>query len=91
MAFASSNAKHSLYPDVDQSHPDLNTPFFSAPTTSTSAATGNSLYPTVDPNELAQNLFPETVEEDAAPPPPTTEETIIAVPPHRPRPTYENI
>jgi len=84
MAFASSNAKQSLYPDVDQSHPDLNTPFFSAPTTSTcagaGAATGNSLYPTVDPNELAQNLFPETVEEDAAPPPPTTEETIIAVP-----------
>jgi spartin len=66
MAFASSNAKQSLYPDVDQSHPDLNTPFFSAPTTSTGAATGNSLYPTVDPNKLAQNLFPETVEEDAA-------------------------
>ncbi|AQL08136.1 Senescence/dehydration-associated protein-related [Zea mays] len=82
MAFASSNAKQSLYPDVDQSHPDLNTPFFSAPTTSTcagaGAATGNSLYPTVDPNELAQNLFPETVEEDAAPPPPTTEEEVLA-------------
>ncbi|AQL08138.1 Senescence/dehydration-associated protein-related [Zea mays] len=59
MAFASSNAKQSLYPDVDQSHPDLNTPFFSAPTTSTcagaGAATGNSLYPTVgDKKEVVE-------------------------------------
>lgn len=81
MASASSNAKQSLYPAVDQSHPDLNTPFYSAPTTSTSgSAAGGSLYPTVDPNELAENLFPETAEEDAAPPPPTTEETVVAVP-----------
>uniref|UniRef100_K4AA53 Senescence domain-containing protein n=1 Tax=Setaria italica TaxID=4555 RepID=K4AA53_SETIT len=78
MASASSNAKQSLYPEVNQSHPDLNTPFYSAPTTSTS--TGSSLYPTVDPNKLAENLFPETAEEEAAPPPPTTEETIVTVP-----------
>jgi len=80
MASASSNAKQSLYPSVDQSHPDLNTPFYSAPTTSTGASAGGSLYPAVDPNELAENLFPETAEEDAAPPPPTTEETVVAVP-----------
>lgn len=73
-----SASKQSLYPQVDQSHPDLNTPFYSAPTTST--GTGSSLYPTVDPNELAENLFPETAEEEAAPPPPTTEETIVDVP-----------
>ncbi|XP_062216229.1 protein EARLY-RESPONSIVE TO DEHYDRATION 7, chloroplastic-like [Phragmites australis] len=80
MASASSKAKQSLYPEVNQSHPDLSTAFLSAPTTSTTAATGTSLYPTVDPNELAKNLFPETAEDDGAPPPPTTEETLVAVP-----------
>ncbi|XP_062210532.1 protein EARLY-RESPONSIVE TO DEHYDRATION 7, chloroplastic-like [Phragmites australis] len=77
MASASSNAKQSFYPEVDRSHPDLNTAFLSAPAT---AATGTSLYPTVDPNKLAENLFPETAEDDAAPPPPTTEETLVTVP-----------
>ncbi|OEL29072.1 hypothetical protein BAE44_0009907 [Dichanthelium oligosanthes] len=83
MASASSNAKQSLCPEVNQSHPDLNTPFYTAPTTSTSAGSGTAtggLYPTIDPNELAENLFPETAEEDAAPPSPTTEETAVAVP-----------
>ncbi|CAN6320745.1 unnamed protein product [Urochloa humidicola] len=82
MASASSNAKQSLYPEVNQSHPDLNTPFYySAPaTTSTGTSGGGSLYPTVDPNQLAENLFPETAEEEAAPPPPTIEETVVAVP-----------
>jgi hypothetical protein len=37
--------------------------------------------PTVDPDELAENLFPEAKEdEDAAPPLPATEETLVAVP-----------
>ncbi|CAN6290068.1 unnamed protein product [Urochloa humidicola] len=81
MASASSNAKQSLYPEVNQSHPDLNTPFYySAPATSSGTGGGGSLYPTVDPNQLAENLFPETAEEEAAPPPPTTEETVVAVP-----------
>jgi spartin len=39
------------------------------------------LYPTVDPDELVENLFPEAKEdEDAAPPLPATEETLIAMP-----------
>jgi spartin len=39
------------------------------------------LYPTVDPDELAENLFPEAKEdEDATPPLPATEETLVAVP-----------
>ncbi|CAN6284978.1 unnamed protein product [Urochloa humidicola] len=82
MASASSNAKQSLYPEVNQSHPDLNTPFYysAQATTSTGTSGGGSLYPTVDPNQLAENLFPETAEEEAAPPPPTIEETVVAVP-----------
>jgi hypothetical protein len=46
------------------------------------AATASSLLcPTVDPDELAENLFPEAKEdEDAAPPLPATEETLVAVP-----------
>ncbi|KAL6596291.1 hypothetical protein ACP70R_047655 [Stipagrostis hirtigluma subsp. patula] len=80
MASASSNAKQSLYPEVDQSHPDLNTAFLSNPAAAATATAGHSsLYPTVDPNELAENLFPDSAAEDAAPPPPTTEETLLAV------------
>jgi spartin len=72
-----SQQSQSLYPQVEQSHPDLNTAFLAAP-----AATASSLlYPTVDPDELAENLFPEAKEdEDAAPPLPATEETLVAVP-----------
>jgi spartin len=67
-----SQQSQSLYPQVEQSHPDLNTAFLAA---------SSSLYPTVDPDELAENLFPEAKEdEDAAPPPPATEETLVAVP-----------
>jgi spartin len=57
--------------------PDLNTTFLTAP-----AATASPLlYPTIDPDELAENLFLEAKEdEDAAPPLLATEETLIAVP-----------
>jgi hypothetical protein len=57
--------------------PDLNTAFLAAP-----AATASSLlYPTVDPDELAENLFPKAEEdEDTTPPLPATEETLVAVP-----------
>jgi spartin len=55
--------------------PDLNTAFLAAP-----AATASSLlYPTVDPDELAENLFPKA-EEDTTPPLPATEETLVVVP-----------
>jgi spartin len=37
------------------------------------------LYPTVDPDELAENLFPKA-EEDTTPPLPATEETLVVVP-----------
>ncbi|TVU47760.1 hypothetical protein EJB05_07369, partial [Eragrostis curvula] len=75
MASASPNAQQSLYPQVEQSHPEFN-PFHAAPGT----AASSSLYPTVNPDELAENLFPETKEDDATPPPPTTEETLVSVP-----------
>ncbi|KAF0909561.1 hypothetical protein E2562_037187 [Oryza meyeriana var. granulata] len=67
----------SLYPKVNQSHPDLNTAFLANPAATTSP--GGSLYPTVDPQKLADNLFLEAAN-DVAPPPPTTEETLVAVP-----------
>ncbi|KAL5219693.1 hypothetical protein ABZP36_020377 [Zizania latifolia] len=75
MAASSSSAKQSLYPEVDQSHPDLNTGFLVNPAT----ATSGSLYPTVDPGKLAADLFPDAADADAAPPPPTTEEILVAV------------
>ncbi|CAM0872223.1 unnamed protein product [Alopecurus aequalis] len=72
---ASASKQQSLYPEVPQSHPDHNTDFHTNP-----AATGDSLYPTVDPDELAENLFPADAAEDDAPAPPTVEETLVAVP-----------
>uniref|UniRef100_A0A0E0KB48 Senescence domain-containing protein n=1 Tax=Oryza punctata TaxID=4537 RepID=A0A0E0KB48_ORYPU len=72
-------AKQSLYPEVNQSHPDLNTAFLANPNPAAAASPGGSLYPSVDPQQLAENLFPDGAD-DAAPPPPTTEETLVAVP-----------
>lgn len=72
-------AKQSLYPEVNQSHPDLNTAFLANPNRAATASPGGSLYPSVDPQQLAENLFPDAAD-DAAPPPPTTEEALVAVP-----------
>jgi spartin len=78
MASASNTKQQGIYPEVNQSHPDRNTAFLSNP----GAATGTdaSLYPTIDPRELAENLFPADAADDAAPAPPTFEETLVAVP-----------
>jgi spartin len=52
-----------------------------AATSLTRLAASPLLYPTVDPDELTENLFPEAKEdEDAAPPLPATEETLITMP-----------
>lgn len=48
----------SLYPKVDLTNPDSHSPFI--PKTSSSS----SMYPTVEMNELAEKLFPETDEDD---------------------------
>lgn len=80
MASASKQQQQSLYPEVPQSHPDHNTPFNSKPAAATGAGAGDSLYPTVNPDELAENLFPADAAEDDAPAPPTVEETLVAVP-----------
>lgn len=72
---ASASKQQSLYPEVAQSHPDHNTAAAAGP------SAGDSLYPTLDPNELAENLFPDDeAEDDDAPAPPTVEETLVAVP-----------
>ncbi|KAL6525990.1 hypothetical protein OROHE_015514 [Orobanche hederae] len=47
-----------LYPEVIQTNPDSISPFISNPSKESS-----SLYPSIEMNELAENLFPETKEE----------------------------
>ncbi|KAL1554439.1 protein EARLY-RESPONSIVE TO DEHYDRATION 7, chloroplastic-like [Salvia divinorum] len=54
------SSRTSLYPEVDQTNPDSNSQFISKTSSS-------SMYPTIQMNELAQNLFPETDDEKAAP------------------------
>nr|GMC87509.1 protein EARLY-RESPONSIVE TO DEHYDRATION 7, chloroplastic-like [Ipomoea batatas] len=54
----------SLYPQVFDSNPDSNSPFVSNP--SKSPSSGSSLYPTIDMNDLAENLFPDKEDERKA-------------------------
>uniref|UniRef100_A0A3B6IVH1 Senescence domain-containing protein n=1 Tax=Triticum aestivum TaxID=4565 RepID=A0A3B6IVH1_WHEAT len=77
---ASASKQQSMYPEVPQSHPDHNTAFQYNPAASTATGAGESLYPTMDPHEMAENLFPADAAEDAAPAPPTVEEALVDVP-----------
>ncbi|CAK9162093.1 unnamed protein product [Ilex paraguariensis] len=57
---ASHKQKHSLYPEVIQSNPESTSPFLSNPNQNPSSS---SLYPSVDIEHLAENLFPDTQDE----------------------------
>lgn len=62
MASASrpSQNKNSLYPEVDLSNPEANSPFAAKPNPSAPAAlSSSSLYPSIDMTDLAENLFAE--------------------------------
>ena len=75
------NKSRPLYPQVTDSHPDLNTPFLSSSSSSTTIRLGrssSSLYPTVDVNMLAENLFPS--EEDQPQMEPPVEEVLLKFP-----------
>ncbi|XP_051133941.1 protein EARLY-RESPONSIVE TO DEHYDRATION 7, chloroplastic-like [Andrographis paniculata] len=56
-----SKTPNSLYPEVVQTNPDSNSPFLSNPRKSPSQS--SALYPTIEMNELAKNLFPDAEEE----------------------------
>ncbi|KAL3621377.1 hypothetical protein CASFOL_036289 [Castilleja foliolosa] len=60
---SSRNKGNSLYPEVIQTNPDSTYPFNSNKNPSSSST---SLYPSIEINDLAENLFPET-EEDRHP------------------------
>ncbi|XP_041998796.1 protein EARLY-RESPONSIVE TO DEHYDRATION 7, chloroplastic-like [Salvia splendens] len=55
-----SSSRSSLYPQVDQTNPESNSQF-------TPKNSSSSMYPTIQMNELAENLFPDTDDEKAAP------------------------
>ncbi|CAE5987233.1 unnamed protein product [Arabidopsis arenosa] len=65
----------SLYPTVDTSNPE-------APINPTSSSSTNNLYPSLDMNDLARNLFPEQPETSSVPvsaPPAAREEVILKI------------
>nr|AAM65608.1 putative senescence-associated protein 12 [Arabidopsis thaliana] len=65
----------SLYPTVDTSNPE-------APINPSSSSSTNNLYPSLDMNDLARNLFPEQPETSSIPvsaPPAATEEVILKI------------
>lgn len=53
----SSKKPTSLYPEVDSTNPDSNSPF-------KNPSSSSSLYPSVEVNDLAANLFPESEDEN---------------------------
>ncbi|KAG6410909.1 hypothetical protein SASPL_128982 [Salvia splendens] len=55
-----SSSRSSLYPQVHQTNPESNSQF-------TPQNSSSSMYPTIQMNELAENLFPETDDDKAAP------------------------
>ncbi|CAL0313264.1 unnamed protein product [Lupinus luteus] len=69
MASQNSNHKNSLYPEIIDSEPNPN------------QISSSNLYPSIDINELCENLFPETntVVSPSAPPK-ATEQVLITVP-----------
>ncbi|ESQ53489.1 hypothetical protein EUTSA_v10027489mg, partial [Eutrema salsugineum] len=70
-----SSARPKLYPIVDTS--TTNAPLPSS--SSSSSSTTNNLYPSLDVNDLVNNIFPEQSSVSASAPPVATEEVILTV------------
>ncbi|KAL0383944.1 UNVERIFIED_CONTAM: protein EARLY-RESPONSIVE TO DEHYDRATION 7, chloroplastic [Sesamum radiatum] len=62
MSSLSPKHRNSLYPEVVQTNPESTSPFISNPSKNPSSS--SSLYPSIEMKDLAENLFPETEEED---------------------------
>ncbi|CAN8257747.1 unnamed protein product [Cochlearia groenlandica] len=70
----------SLYPTVDTSNPEA--PQNTTSSSSSSSSSTNNLYPAIDANDLARDLFPEQPESTSIPissPPAATEEVILTI------------
>ncbi|KAL7156440.1 hypothetical protein ABFS83_02G009100 [Erythranthe nasuta] len=63
MSSENPKTRKSMYPEVILTNPESSSPFISNPSRNPSSSS-SSLYPTVEMNYLAENLFPETEEED---------------------------
>jgi spartin len=73
MASQNPNHKNSLYPEVIDSNPEASSPFISNPN-----PTSSSLYPTIEVDDLVEDLFPENAIPSA--PPIAAEDILIKVP-----------
>lgn len=63
MSSESPKKSSSLYPEVILTNPEASSPFISSPS-KTPSSSSSSLYPSIEMNALAENLFPESEEED---------------------------
>ncbi|XP_010489421.1 PREDICTED: protein EARLY-RESPONSIVE TO DEHYDRATION 7, chloroplastic-like isoform X1 [Camelina sativa] len=79
MASSGDKQASSLYPTVDTSNPEAPPPH----NPSSSSSSTNNLYPSLDMNDLARNLFPEQPETNnpssVSAPPAATEEVILKI------------
>ncbi|XP_027359890.1 protein EARLY-RESPONSIVE TO DEHYDRATION 7, chloroplastic [Abrus precatorius] len=82
MASQNPNPRNSLYPEVIESNPDAPSSILHPDRSSSSQS---NLYPSIDFNDLVQNLFPENTNTTDTPgspsaPPEVTEEVILKIP-----------
>jgi len=81
MASQNPNQRNSLYPQVDDSNPNAPSPLLNL-NHNHSSSSQTSLYPTIDYNDLVQNLFVEDASAASSPsaPPEATEEVLLRIP-----------
>ncbi|BAT99965.1 hypothetical protein VIGAN_10151100 [Vigna angularis var. angularis] len=79
MASQNPNQRNSLYPQVIDSNPDPPSPLLN---TNPSSSSQTTLYPSIDYNDLVQNLFPEDASAASSPSAPleATEEVLLRIP-----------
>ncbi|XP_061367735.1 protein EARLY-RESPONSIVE TO DEHYDRATION 7, chloroplastic [Gastrolobium bilobum] len=79
MAMQNPNRRNSLYPEVIESNPDAPSRLLH---TNSSSSSQPNLYPSIDLNDVVQNLFPDDITTDSSPsaPPAVTEDVIIKIP-----------
>ncbi|KAJ0967002.1 hypothetical protein J5N97_023919 [Dioscorea zingiberensis] len=96
MASQQPSSKTPLYPSVLDSNPDSLSPFVSSSSSTSTpslyppvsvpqpsappSSSSSSLYPTIDMNDLTENLFPGSPPDVSSSAPPPVEDTLLAVP-----------
>ncbi|KAI4314741.1 hypothetical protein L6164_027618 [Bauhinia variegata] len=84
MASQNPDHKNSLYPEVIDSNPDASFPSTSNPNLNQPSSSSSNLYPTIEMEDVVENLFPEVnhnyIPRSPSAPPLATEDVLIKIP-----------